>query len=486
MIGLLMVLVCALSGQTPDGAISGTVRSIATRLPVESAQVTLAGPAEDSAETDARGAFHFTGLAAGTYTVHVEKAGFTGPEPSKVEVRTGLAASVTIDLYPLARVEGRVVDEDGKPAAGVTVEATLAPYRKGIPYLRGRASDEDGRFEIVNLYPTDYLLRVSIPSALRVAGYPAIEYYPGVAEASQATPIHVAEGAQMAAFPIKLRRLPLVTFKGRIVDVSKDSPVVEVALDCEPGPIEGSYARHAVDAEGRFRIEGVPPGRHALFVYRGADFQNLPYTTTVDAGEEEAKVPVPGFANLQGLVKSVPAGPWEGVVGIGIGGGGHNVAAAEDGTFHLLHVPPGEWKLRMQANGLQQHGRTLRLAAVAFGAADALDRPIVVTEGGNPPITVTLSGESGRIAGTVESTEESVVFAERLPGGFGDRVQTASTGAGGGFLFSDLLPGEYRLAAWSLTPARQGVVGTDCGGRIVKVTVSDGQTATVKLKPCGQ
>lgn len=492
---LLLLLAFAICAQSSDGVISGTVRNTATRIPLEGAQVSLTGVSSDGVETDGRGAFRFTGLAPGWYTVRAEKPGFTGGEASRIEVRAGAVPDpIAVDLFPLGQIEGSVVDEDGAPVKGVVVEAANAPYRKGVPFLRAPATEAGGRFQLANLYPRDYVIRLWLTPALRAAGYPAVEYYPGVSDVARAATIHIAEGAQIAGFPIRLRRVPLVNLKGKIVDGSKDSAVVEVALDCEPGPIAGTYGRRPVDAEGRFHFDGIPPGRHTLLAYRGTDPDDLPYTATVDVGDEEVRVTVPAFVDLHGTAKSSDS--WEGMLGIGVETAGsgdgawrHNVIPDSDGAFTLSKVPPGDWTLRLESNALRMQGHTLRVASARFGAVNVLDKAMPVTESGNPAIVITLSAENGRIAGTVEDgpqPDQAVVVAARFAGGSKEPYQTATTGAGGSFLIGDLLPGEYQLSAWGLTAARQGVFGTDCTGRIAKVTVVNGQTATLKLQRCGQ
>jgi hypothetical protein len=57
----------------------------------------------------------------------------------------------------------------------------------------------------------------------------------------------------------------------------------------------------------------------------------------------------------------------------------------------------------------------------------------------------------------------------------------------GRFLLDELLPGEYRVAAF-VTRDDEDTVRTSpldrCGDRAVKVTVTAGQATNVALKPC--
>ncbi len=472
------------------GVIAGVVRSSATHAPLEDAQVSLIGADSTGAQTDARGNFRFAGLPAGQYTLRIEKPGYEGPEPLKVEPG---AQPVTVELDPLAQIEGRILDDDGNPAPGVTADFLTFPHFTRFPLETGSPTAKDGRFLLSNLKAGDYWVLLRIPAALRAHGYPATEFYPGVADAAQAAAIHLAAAQQIAGLTIRLRRVPLVSFRGHVVDLGKDEAArpVEVALDCEPSEIDGAFGRHEVDAEGHFHFENVPPGRHQLLVYRGTDANDLPYAATVDVGQDEVTVTVPPFTSLSGVVKSADGAPWEGVIGIGLSREGawrHRVTPGDDGAFTLPDIPPGEWTLDVEPNGLESAGRPLQVASVNFGEASVTRRPIAVGEGGNPPIVITLSGESGSIAGTVEPgdpADPALVVARPLEGSPLKPLTTATTRQDGSFAIAGLLPGDYQVSAWGRAFLRKvGYSGADCTDHARKVTVTNGQTATLKLQRC--
>jgi hypothetical protein len=483
---------CALAAQKSDAVISGTVRNATTNVPVQGVEVSLLGEAGAAVQTDARGVFRFSGLPAGTYTLHVEASGYSAPPPRTVQAGSD---SLRVDLYPLARIEGRVLDEDGAPVEGAVVSAGHF-QTQALPhtFATGTAA-KDGRFVLAGLGPMDYLVHVLMPPAKRSDGYPAVEYYPGVADIQQAVSIHLAEGANMAGFEVRLRRVPLVSLKGRVLDMVKDdhAPPVEVALDSEPSAVPDRYLRHPLDAKGRFQFEAVPPGRHRLQVYRGNGSEDLPYAATVDAGKDDVVVPVPAFVDLHGVVRSTVKGQWDGVFGIGLGSNAawrRIVVPDDDGNFTLPDVPPGEYWLRLESNNLQAAGRTLRIAAARFGQANVLGKPLIVTEGGNPPVEILLSDENGGIAGSVEDIDKasgkvlvSAQSLEELPSTEANFVEARPDGS---FLFSGLLPGSYRVIAWPMVPSHQGIAGMPCADAAATVAVSNGQTATLKLKRCLQ
>ncbi|MDR3700573.1 MAG: carboxypeptidase regulatory-like domain-containing protein [Candidatus Sulfopaludibacter sp.] len=472
------------------GVIAGVVRSSATHSPLEDAQVSLIGATSTGTQTDARGNFRFPDLPAGKYTLRIEKPGYGGTE--SVHVEPG-AQPVAVELDPLAQIEGRILDDDGNPALGVTAELTFPYYPKTFMGT-SPPSDKGGRFVLSNLSAGDYWIRLRIPEALRAHGYPATEFYPGVADSAQAAAIHLAAAQQMAGLTIRLRRVPLVSFRGRIVDLGNNQAArpVEVALDCEPSEIAGFFGRHEVDAAGHFHFDNVPPGRHEILIYRGTGADDLPYATTVDVGEDEATVTVPPFTTLAGAVKSTDKAPWEGVIGIGLhreGAWRRRVTPGDDGAFTLPDIPPGEWTLDVESNGLEAAGHALQVASVKFGEASVIRQPIAVVEGGNPPIAITLSGETGGIAGTVEPgdpADPALVVAQSLDGHPLNLLTTVTTGQDGSFAFAGLLPGDYQVCACGRAFVRKTGYGGDCTGLARKVAVTNGQTATLKLHRCDQ
>jgi hypothetical protein len=490
LLSALLWFACALAAQKSDSVISGTVRNATTKLPVQGVQVSLLGEGGAAIQTDARGVFRFSGLVDGKYTLHVEAPGYSVPPPRTVQAGSD---SLTVDMYPMARIEGRVLDEDGAPVEGAIVSAWPMMMQALTRSVASDTAARDGRFALTDLGPMDYLLHVLIPPAVRSAGYPAVEFHPGVADIQQAVSIHLAEGANMAGFEVRLRKVPLISLKGRVLDMAagSEAPALEVALDTEPSAVADRYVRHPLDANGRFHFEGVPPGRHRLQVYRGRGGEDLPYAATVDAGKDDVVVPVPAFVNLKGVVRSTVKEQWEGVFGIGLGTNAawrRIVVPDDDGNFTLLDVPPGEYRLRLESNNLQAGGRTLRIAAARFGQSSVLGKPLIVTEGGNPPIEIVLSDESGRIAGSVEdfaaASGKVLVSAqslEELPSTEANFVEARPDGS---FLFSGLLPGGYRVIAWPMVPSQQGIAGMPCADAAATVTVSNGQTATLKLKRC--
>src|SRR3954467_5477066 len=100
---LFLALSTAAMAQTAAGSLAGVVVDAATQAPLADAQVTARGPAlvgEQSAMTDATGAFEMTFLPAGPYTVTIRREGYQPFTPEglilkgkKVHVRIAVVAA---------------------------------------------------------------------------------------------------------------------------------------------------------------------------------------------------------------------------------------------------------------------------------------------------------------------------------------------------------------------------------------------------------
>lgn len=169
-IGLCFALVAGFAAAQGGAAleIRGLVLEPGSVLGVAGAEVTLyefvrdadnARVAFATATTDLRGAFQFHPLRPGDYYVEVHKQGyvssysFNGPTtPLQESTGTLLSLSrdrpsqeVRVSLMRPGELSGRVIDEDGNPAAGVRVEV-LIPGGRSCPRAAGPSDRSAGRW----------------------------------------------------------------------------------------------------------------------------------------------------------------------------------------------------------------------------------------------------------------------------------------------------------------------------------------------------
>src|SRR5262245_27836554 len=157
---------------TAKGRIAGRVLTADTGRPVSRARVFInaaAVPGGRGTLTDAEGAYAFTELPAGRYTVQVSKTGFISLSYGK---RRPLMAGTPLQLneaqqlsgidFRLPRgsvIAGHVLDESGDPMPGISVQVMRYEYAQGGRQLvpAGTAqTDDQGAFRVWGLNPGSY------------------------------------------------------------------------------------------------------------------------------------------------------------------------------------------------------------------------------------------------------------------------------------------------------------------------------------------
>ncbi len=87
----------------PGGILRGKIFLADSQEPLTNVQVTIVNlrPQPISRATNINGEFEFAGLAAGNYTIHLEKSGYRPIEISKILVTEGTPVELTLEMTPL-------------------------------------------------------------------------------------------------------------------------------------------------------------------------------------------------------------------------------------------------------------------------------------------------------------------------------------------------------------------------------------------------
>jgi uncharacterized protein (DUF2141 family) len=298
------------------------------------------------------------------------------------EERTGI--DFQLQLAPLARVEGTVVNSTGAPLREINVTLSDA-QQTGLSFgnINARA-DADGKFRLMNVPPGQYRLTaratVTPPRApTPPAGGPGSGRGRGGApEGPRAGPITVWASADIAVDGRTVSNVMLslqqglavsgqVTFDGTGAQPSDLSRIRITLSPSEPSPFGGSLTGRA-DAAGRFTITSVPPGRYRLNATgAGGWFAE----SAIIGGQDALDFPfeVKGNANAAGLMitftdrqteltgtvtgdKNQPAPEYTLVVFPADSrywtGRSRRVQSARPSTagrFEFRNLPPGEYRL---------------------------------------------------------------------------------------------------------------------------------------------
>lgn len=230
--------------------------------------------------TDPRGSYQQGDLAPGTYDLTVEADGYapaevpgvelpaielTAVEPAELpELREGREGDApdqvrvvdlgTVVLERAARVEGRVVDPEGRPLAGALVRGL--PERlhqggfsalfltRGAPDLPGTTSDGDGRFRL-----GDFQQGERVHLHVELSGF-ASRQIPGVTAPNET--------------PVEIVLEPAARISGRVID-SEDEPVARAQVFLrKDGSPQTPPGRTVTDPEGRFVLADLPTGSLTL------------------------------------------------------------------------------------------------------------------------------------------------------------------------------------------------------------------------------
>src|SRR5690349_13498760 len=129
--GYLWLVATALYAQT--GSVTVQVRDATTNAPMAGVELKLAVTSKPlnswSARTDLEGKASFDHLTDGSFFLEANQDGYldskvTGASQYVVIKGGAPAADVKVRLVKSTALEGRVLDEDGRPLKGVTVHAT--------------------------------------------------------------------------------------------------------------------------------------------------------------------------------------------------------------------------------------------------------------------------------------------------------------------------------------------------------------------------
>jgi hypothetical protein len=188
------------------------------------------------AVSDHNGRFIFSKAKPGHFYLAGEAEGYlknylvqNGKGGSDFDLHAGVSRSFRFVLWPEGTISGRIVDENGKPIAGIDVSAIRDDSSLGRRFISqyqywggpsDRATDKNGEFTIGELKPGRYYVEAGIApwrkndGTLLKAGYiPA--YYPGSSTLAAASVLCIGAGEQRKV-EFQLKPAPTYSVSGKI------------------------------------------------------------------------------------------------------------------------------------------------------------------------------------------------------------------------------------------------------------------------------
>jgi len=215
------------------------VRQFAPLEAIPSVRIQLdlpAGPV--TTDSDEWGRFRFSNVPPGTYELSVSAGQGLTPQRADAVVLEDGASCVDTDvvLEPAGRISGRVVTDDGTPAAGVYIRV-LPDGPAGSRLVRhvthGRTTDADGRFTFKGLADDRYALAVNPDGNEATGRQPYGPAFFGGADRASATRLPVSKGSA-----IELDR-PFV------LPARLETRTYTIAVTCEDGSVPAGIMTRA-------------------------------------------------------------------------------------------------------------------------------------------------------------------------------------------------------------------------------------------------
>ncbi|MBL8898128.1 MAG: carboxypeptidase regulatory-like domain-containing protein [Planctomycetes bacterium] len=425
-------------------------------------------PTSASTRSAADGSFALQGLLPIRYLVLAEARGCEPSRPARADLEAEASTEVVLVLNAGFDLRGLVLDEEKQPVGGAEIVLlrtfsqntfTTSTGRPLVP--RRTTSDATGRFTFFGLEDGSFELQATSADGLRSARKTGLR-------------------KKALEKEISLELAPLGVLEGTVID-SERAPVTRFKLELQRkvmmGFLPATVASGAfADPAGRFRLEGLAPGKYLLLVrVEGRATHTLP-EVSVAAGAAPLEIALPAVSSISGLVVSASGQPIAGAE-VSIAG---DMLAAIAGEMSM-----SSWKAKSDASGRFQLGGlpvgelALRALHPQHAPSEALTLNLVA---GSPLENVELRlGVGGAVEGTVydgEGRPEAGTMVMANHGPLQIEQRQTETGADGRYRLEGLTPGQIGVIAMGLDQVNEAD-SVMSALRMQNVKIAGGQTLVV-------
>jgi len=411
-------------------------------------------------ETGSDGRFRAAGLPEGEYRIELSRANYV---TASLSLHLP-AAPVLFRLTRLGSIAGQVTDLQGRPAAGVTVfpvvESPAGFFRRILPQSTAR-TDDRGQYRLYGLAPGRYAVAVSWAS-LNPRSVSGAYLYPnnarpelfGISGGEEYRGIDFQAPLNASYRVSGVVQLPTPEARASVTLAAADQPSLAVATG-------------QADKDGRFSLEGIPPGSYELFAVAPAvGFGGRGVLLGSEPSFGRIHVEVAG-QDVEGVSISLDRGRAARFV---LRAASPRAAKECPSSGTLVLTPVEDWGATLNrsvevssdkeqvVDGLAPGRYYLEVTGLGERCFSPADKVLDLTarpESGPVPLAVTAAGFIvGRLnAAAARPQDFAVVLLRSETTEVGQPVQIALPDAKSGFTFPNLRPGRYRIAAKPLKEA---------------------------------
>jgi hypothetical protein len=325
----------------------------------------------DGVRTDAHGEFTLTDVAPGDIVLHAYHPDFrSGPGTAVTAQASAAPAQITITLHRAVTVSGRVVDDQGRPAAWAEVHA----YVDKQPMW----NDTGGR----------HLVADGV-GEFRIDGLPAtsVRIVASTAEAASAHPRLVDVSANRDVTDLVLTLELAGAIAGTVVD-SHHRPVAGASVTCQPVGAKRVAVRCpgfvVTDATGTFHLGGLGDGSYKLAAMRASGSRPAA-EVTARTGDTAVQLVTTEPGSIAGRLRfsdgTVPAGarvelqPGRGIASSIGADGGFSIDDLDAGAYTVLAI--GGFVPVTKAGVTVAAGQHVELGEITIDRGTSLDGTVV-------------------------------------------------------------------------------------------------------------
>jgi hypothetical protein len=470
-------------GRAVNGANGGPIAGASIRLCAQPVSgKTMAVGICTVAVSDHNGRFIFSKAKLGHFYLASEAKGYlknylvqNGKGGSDFDLHAGESRSFRFVLWPEGTISGRIVDENGKPIAGIDVSAIRDDSSLGRRFISHYqywggpsevATDKNGEFTIGELKPGRYYLeagvapwRIDDGTLLKAGSIPA--YYPGSSMLAAASVLCIDAGEQRKVeFPLK----PALTYsaRGKIelpADYKRDFEPLW-GLRREDGQYYGQWTDEEFDhPSGTWEIRHLPRGTYHLELQSGiydTDLVANKSFTITDADVNDLVLPMRLRFSLRAKVHLPesfhPSTPYSVLFKLEPDGTAEltedGQPLAKDGEVAFSRLQPGHYKLYLFTDD------PVYIKSATFGDQDALNNGLLLRGPSDEVLDITLASSKTDLSGVVTGDGEVPVAGAdvKLLAQGEDApyvIKSVVADGAGHFVMKAVPPGRYNLIALS-------------------------------------